>query len=83
MAGQHYWDGLVSSCAGGGASVTLQPGGALPCTPRVLAGRGGGVVLCGLQCGITLLICIFSKQTPYPGAAALHALSNAPSMREF
>ena len=51
MAGQHYWDVLVSSRAGGGGrwwSVS-RPAGALPCTSRVLADRGGGAVLCELQ----------------------------------
>ena len=35
--------------------------GALPCTSRVLADRGGGAVLCELQSGITLLIMYLQK----------------------
>ena len=56
--------------------------GALPCTSRSRADRDATLPVPEVQSGTTMLICIFSKQTPYPGATALHALSNAP-MREF
>ena len=46
------------------------------------ADRDAALPMPEVQSSTTMLICIFSKQTPYPGATALHALFIAP-MHEF